>query len=126
LVRDTLLYDSAGTLDIDTAKISNIEVVNLGANDDNDNGIALTLADVLDLANTASGTGLNANGEAIDLFIHGDNVGPIVDNIDLSGGWSAAGTFTTSVVTGASTTFDVYQANGVQVAVQQGLDQSVA
>jgi hypothetical protein len=34
----------------------------------------------------------------------------------------AAGTFSTSVLTGSSITFDVYQAGGVQVAVQQGLD----
>jgi Ca2+-binding RTX toxin-like protein len=124
--RDTLLYGEFGTLDIDTAKASNIEVVNLGVGDDNDNGIALSLADVLDLASTASGTGLKANGEPLDLLIYGDNAGPTVDDVDLSGGWAAAGTFTTSVLTGSSMTFNVYQAGGVQVAVQQGLDLIVA
>lgn len=124
--RDTLLYGASGTLDIDTAKASNIEVVNLGVGDDKDNGVALSLADVLDLASTASGSGLSANGDALDLLIYGDNAGPTVDNVDLSGGWTAAGAFTTSVLTGSSMTFNVYQAGGTQVAVQQGLDLLVA
>ena len=124
--RDTLLYGLSGTLDIDTSKVGSIEVINLGVGDDNDNGIALNLADILDLAASSSGTGLSANGDAIDLLIYGDNAGPICDNVDLSGGWTAAGTFSTSALTGSSITFDVYQASGAQIAVQQGLDLNAA
>lgn len=120
--RDTLLFNVAGALDIDTAKTSNIEVVNLGAADDNDNGLTLSVSDLLDLAASASGTGFSANGDAIDLFVYGDNTTETRDNVDLTGGWTAAGTYTTSTITGSSTTFDIYQANGSQVAVQQGLD----
>ena len=42
------------------------------------------------------------------------------------GGWTANGTVTTSTVTVSETTFNLYSASGVQVAVQQGLDQLVA
>ena len=123
--RDTVVIDGAGTVDLDTVKISGIEVINLGVADDNDNGLALGLADVLDLAATGSGS-FNVNGDTLDLVIYGDNTTGVRDNVDLTGGWTAAGTFSTSVLTGSSITFDVYQAGGVQVAVQQGLDLTVA
>jgi Ca2+-binding RTX toxin-like protein len=123
--RDTLSISGPGTVDLDTAKISGIEVVNLGVADDNDNGIVLSLADVLDLAATGSGS-FTVNGDTLDLLVYGDNTTATRDNVDLTGGWTAAGTFSTSVLTGSSITFDVYQAGGVQVAVQQGLDLTVA
>jgi Ca2+-binding RTX toxin-like protein len=124
--RDTLLYADAGDLDFSATNITNIEAVNLGAGDNNNNGIALTLSDILDLAATSSGTGLSANGDAIDLFVFGDNEGAERDNVTLTGGWTANGTITTADITGASTTFTLYVAGTSQVAVQQDLDVAAA
>jgi trimeric autotransporter adhesin len=123
--RDTLLHTGTGAIDVDTAKLSNIEVVNLGAGDDNDNGIILSVQDVLDLAATSSGSGFSKNGDVIDLLIYGDNATTTRDNVELGGSWAAAGTFSTSALTGSTITFNIYQASGTQVAVQQGLDLTI-
>ena len=119
---DTLLYVDAGELDLDALAIKSIEAISLGVADNNNNGVALNLGDVLALAASSSGTGLSANGDAIDLFVFGDNVGSVRDNVTLTGGWAASGTITTSEITGVSTTFALYIAGSTQVAVQQGLD----
>ena len=119
---DTLLYADAGDLDFDALNITSIEAISLGVADNNNNGIALSLGDVLALAAGSSGTGLSANGDAIDLFVFGDNAGAVRDNVALTGGWTASGTMTTSEITGASTTFALYVAGSSQIAVQQGLD----
>lgn len=124
--RDTLLYADAGDLDFDAVNVSNIEAINLGVNDNNNNGVALSLADILSLAATSSGTGLSANGDNVDLFVFGDNEGAVVDNVTLTGGWTANGTITTAEVTGANTTFMLYVAGTSQVAVQQDLDVAAA
>jgi hypothetical protein len=47
------------------------------------------------------------------------------DNVELGGTWTAAGTFSTSALTGSTITFNIYQASGTQVAVQQGLDLTI-
>jgi hypothetical protein len=75
---------------------------------------------------SSSGTGILANGDDLDLFILGDAEGGVRDDVSLSGGWTAAGSLSTAALTGAMVTFDLYQSNGAQVAVQQGLDQLVA
>jgi Ca2+-binding RTX toxin-like protein len=123
---DALLYADAGDLDFSASKIANIEAINLGASDDNNNGIILSLADVVDIASTSSGTGFSANGDAIDLFVFGDNDGGVRDNVTLTGGWTANGTITTDQVTGSSTTFTIYVAGTSQVAVQQDLEVAAA
>jgi Ca2+-binding RTX toxin-like protein len=123
--RDTVLHTGSGAIDVDTAKLSNIEVVNLGAGDDNDNGIVLSVQDVLDLAASSSGSGFSKNGDVIDLLIYGDNATATRDNVELGGSWTAAGTFSTSALTGSTITFNLYQASGTQVAVQQGLDLTI-
>ena len=123
--RDTLLHAATGAIDVDTAKLSNIEVVNLGAGDDNDNGIILNVQDVLDLAASSSGSGFSKNGDVIDLLIYGDNATATRDNVELGGTWTAAGTFSTSALTGSTITFNIYQASGTQVAVQQGMDLTI-
>jgi hypothetical protein len=115
-----------GDLDFDAINISNVEAINLGVNDNNNNGVALSLADILSLAATSSGTGLSANGDNIDLFVFGDNEGAVVDNVTLTGGWTANGTITTADVTGANTTFTLYVAGTSQIAVQQDLDVAAA
>lgn len=61
-------------------------------------------------------------GDAIDLFVFGDNDGAERDNVTLTGGWTANGTITTADVTGTNTTFTLYVAGTSQVAVQQDLD----
>ena len=99
--------------------------MNLGAGDDNDNGIILSVADVLDLAASSSGSGFSKNGDVIDVLIYGDNASAIRDNVELGGSWTAAGTFSTSALTGSTITFNLYQASGTQVAVQQGLDLTI-
>jgi hypothetical protein len=76
-------------------------------------------------AASSSGTGFTANKDAIDLLIYGDNASGIRDNVELDGSWAAAGTFSTSALTGSSITFNIYQASGTQVAVQQGLDLTI-
>ena len=78
------------------------------------------------LASSSSASGISANGDDIDLFILGDDQGDIRDNVDLDGGWTANGSVTTSAVTCTETTFNLYVASRVQVAVQQGLDRLVA
>ena len=78
------------------------------------------------LASSSSGSGISANGDNVDLFILGDAEGEVRDAAGLSGGWTAAGTLSTSSLNETLLTFDLYQANGVQVAVQQGLDQLIA
>ena len=98
---------------------------NLGASDDNDNGIILSVQDVLDLAASSSGSGFSKNGDVIDLLIYGDNATATRDNVELDGSWTAAGTFSTSALTGSTITFNIYQASGTQVAVQQGLDLTI-
>jgi Ca2+-binding RTX toxin-like protein len=123
---DALLYGNVGELDFSASKVSNIEAINLGVADNNNNGIALSLADILDIASTSSGTGLTANGDAIDLFVFGDNDGAVVDNVALTGGWTANGTIITDQVNGTSTTFNVYVAGTSQVAVQQALSVAAA
>ena len=62
----------------------------------------------------------------VDLFTFGDDGGEIRNDVNLNGGWTANGVFATSAVTGSETTFNLYIASGIQVAVQQGLDQLVA
>ena len=64
---DTLVYADAGELDFDPLTVKSIEAINLGVADNNNNGIALSLGGVLALATSSSGTGLTANGDAIDL-----------------------------------------------------------
>jgi Ca2+-binding RTX toxin-like protein len=120
--RDTLSHTTTEVVEFDPLKASNIEVVNLGQSDDNNNGISLSVADVLDLAASSSGTGFSANGDAIDLLIYGDNASSIRDNVNLIGGWNLAGSFSTSALTGSSMSFAIYEASGAQVAVQQGLE----
>jgi Ca2+-binding RTX toxin-like protein len=120
--RDTLLYTNAGVLDLSPVGLTSIEAINLGVADDNANGLALSLADVLDLAATSSGTGLSANGDDIDLFIFGDAEGATVDGVTLTGGWTASGTIATADITGSTTTFALYISGSSQVAVQQGLE----
>ena len=111
--RDTVLIAGAGTVDLDTMKIGGIEAINLGVGDDNDNGIALSLADVLDLASTSSGS-FNANGDTLDLLIYGDNASGVRDNVDLTGGWDCGRhLLDVGCLLAASITFDVYQAGGV-------------
>ena len=122
---DTLVYADTGELDFDPLTVKSIEAINLGVADNDNNGIALSLGDVLALATSSSGTGLTANGDAIDLFVFGDNVGTVRDNVMLTGGWTASGTIT-SEITGASTTFALYIAGSSQIAVQQGLDAVVS
>jgi hypothetical protein len=121
-----LLFTSSGTILFDAARMNNLETIDLGKNGDNNNAVTLSLADVLGLSSTSGGTGISAGGDDIDLFIFGDDQGEVRDDVNLSGGWTANGTVTTSVVTGSETTFNLYVASGVQVAVQQGLDQLVA
>jgi hypothetical protein len=124
--RDTLLFTSNGTILFDATRMNNLEAIDLGKNGDNNNGVTLSLADVLGLASTSGGSGISAGGDNIDLFVFGDDQGEVRDDVNLSGGWSANGTLTTNAVTGTETTFNLYIASGVQVAVQQGLDQVVA
>ena len=66
----------------------------------------------------SGGTGLAANGDAIDLFVFEDNAGAICDDVLLTGGWTASGT----IITGVSTTFALDTAGSGQVAGRQGLD----
>ena len=123
---DTLRFGGIGTLQFDAARMNNLEAIDLGAADDNNIQGSLSLADITTLVSSSSGTGLAANGDNVDLLIFGDVDGDIRDDVSLAGGWSAAGTLATSVLGGAMMSFDIYQANGMQVAVQQGLDFSVA
>ncbi|WP_119305168.1 calcium-binding protein [Dongia deserti] len=123
---DTLRFTGSGTLQFDSARMVNLEAIDLGAGDDNNNGVALSVSDVLNLASSSGGSGISANGDDVDLFILGDAEGDIRDAVSLSGGWTAAGTLSTSALNGSLLTFDLYQSNGVQVAVQQGLDQLIA
>ena len=114
--------EDAGDLDFSAPKISSIEAINLEAGDNNSSGGILSLADIVDIASTSSGTGLSANGDAIDLLVFGDNDGGVRDNVIWTGGWTANGTITTDQLTSVSTTFNVYVAGTSQVAVQQDLD----
>jgi Ca2+-binding RTX toxin-like protein len=123
---DTLLYADGGELNFDSLNIKSIEAISLGVADNNDNGIVLGLDDVLAMTASSSGTSFSANGDAIDLFVFGDNAGAVRDNVALTGGWTASGTVTTSEITGASATFALYAAGSSQVAVQHGLDIAIS
>ncbi len=72
------------------------------------------------------GTGLSANGDNIDLFVAGDAAGSVRDNLSLVGGWTEAGTFNSATITGSATTFTLYVVAGSQIAVQDGLDVTLA
>ncbi|WP_162917684.1 beta strand repeat-containing protein, partial [Dongia deserti] len=124
--RDTLLFGGSGTLQFDASRMLNLEVFDLGRSDDNNNAVSLSLADLLSLSSSSSGSGMFANGDDVDLFIVGDGDGDIRDDVNLSGGWTANGTLTTSAVNGTETTFNLYVAGGAQIAIQQDLDQLVA
>ena len=102
----------------DATRMNNLEAIDLGRNGDHNNAVTLTLAGVL--SSTSGGTGISAGGDDIELFIFVDDQGETRDDDTLSGGWTVNGTVTTIAVIGSETTFNLYVASGIQVALQQG------
>jgi VCBS repeat-containing protein len=126
---DALRFESAGTLAFNDARMNQIERIDLVAGDDNDNGVSLAVNDIIDFGNENGGTGFSFAGNPVDLLITGDAVGSgsTADNVRLTGGgWADTGADITAPLDGGGTTFSLFASGAALVAVQDGLELTLA